>query len=69
VFVPIAMIGERFKAGRKGDCGYVCCLDHDHVGRGLRRPQRRTDARVGVRGSGESSAPTARPDPPLRLEQ
>ena len=69
VFVPIAMIGEWLKAGRKRDRGYVCGLDHDHVGRGLRRPERRTGARVGVWDGGESSAPTARPDPPLRLEQ
>jgi hypothetical protein len=69
VFVPIDMIGERLKARRKRDRSYVCCLDHDHVGRGLRRPQRRTGARVDVRSNGESSAPTARPDPPLRLEQ
>jgi hypothetical protein len=58
VFVPIAMIGERFKAGWKGGRGYICCRDHDHVGRGLGRPQRRTGAWVGVRGVGKAQPPT-----------
>jgi hypothetical protein len=69
VFVLIAMVGKRLKVGRQRYRGYICGPDYDHVGRGLRRPQRRTGARIGVRGNGESSAPTARPDPPLRLEQ
>lgn len=69
MLLAVAMVGKRLKARRKRDRGYVCGFDYDHVGRGLGRPQRWTGARVGFRGSGESSAPTARPDPPLRLEQ
>ena len=47
----VAMVGKRLKARRKRDRGYVCGFDYDHVGRGLRRPQRRTDARVGARSA------------------
>ena len=61
MFVVADPLGKRLKAARQRDCGYVGGLDHDNVGCGERRPERRAGSWIGVRRSGESSAPTARP--------
>ena len=45
----------------------VWCFQDDHVGSRVRRPERGAGPWVRIGRGGESSAPTARPDPPFPL--
>ena len=53
---------------RKPDrCGRIWCFHDDHVGSRVRRPECGAGPWVRIGRGGESSAPTARPDPPFPL--
>ena len=58
--------GQGLTVRRKPDWAErVWCFQDDHVGSQIRRPERGAGPRVRIGRGGESSAPTARPDPPF----
>ena len=60
--------GQGLTVRRKSDrAERVWCFQDDHVGSRVRRPECGAGPRVRIRRGGESSAPTARPDPPFPL--